>query len=232
MPGLTTRDSNLWLLVGMAVAAGVLGRVPVLHWAVYPFQLFNTFVHELSHGLAAIVTGGSFRNFEVYSDGSGVAQSAGGVRWIISSAGYLGSALVGGALILITASGVSPRRVLLGLGIGLAIACVLFVRNFFGIASGLVIAGAIVAAGLRLEARWASWLLLFLAVQTALNALDSLWGLVRLSTFHQSGQPTDAGNMAAATGVPAFVWAIVWSGLAILILWQAVRMAYLSQPAP
>jgi hypothetical protein len=38
--------------------------------------------------------------------------------------------------------------------------------------------------------------------------------------------------MQSATGVPAVVWALVWSSLAIVILWQAVRVAYLARPAP
>jgi hypothetical protein len=44
---------------------------------------------------SAVITGGAFRRFEINPDLSGVAFSAGGVAWIISSAGYVGSALFG-----------------------------------------------------------------------------------------------------------------------------------------
>lgn len=39
---------------------------------VYPFRLFGTFVHELSHGLAAVATGGEFQRFSVQPDVSGL----------------------------------------------------------------------------------------------------------------------------------------------------------------
>ncbi|MCU7884373.1 MAG: M50 family metallopeptidase, partial [Candidatus Thiodiazotropha sp. (ex Lucinoma annulata)] len=38
------------------VAALVLSAIPILH---YPFGWFETLFHELSHGLSAILTGGS-----------------------------------------------------------------------------------------------------------------------------------------------------------------------------
>ncbi|HEY1012556.1 MAG TPA: M50 family metallopeptidase [Herpetosiphonaceae bacterium] len=222
---LPARQSELWLLIGLAVLSGLLGRVWPFHLLLYPFVLFNTFIHEMSHGLAALLTGGSWLNFVVREDGSGQAITAGGVRWIISSAGYVGSALAGGGLLLLATKVSTARHVLLGLGIVFGLLCLLYVRNIFGILVGVAMTAALVWAGLKLQERWANLLLLFLAVQTGLNALDSLFGLMKLSTFHR-GQVTDAANMQQATGVPSVVWALLWSGLAGLILWQAIRLAY------
>jgi hypothetical protein len=219
------RNNDLWILIGLALLSVVLARLPLLSLLVYPFKLFNTFIHEMSHALAALLTGGRVDRFEIYHDGSGVALVRGGWTWIVASAGYLGSALVGGLLLLLTARGVAPRTVLLALGVILAIMCLLFVRNPFGIVTGLLLVAALIAAATRLEPRWSGGLLLFLTVQMCLKALDSLWDLLRISSSLRD-RATDAQIMQQATGVPSLVWALLWSAVALLILWQSVRMAY------
>ena len=56
-------------LAGLALLLIGLWQVPWLGGAVYPFRVFGTFVHELSHGLAAIATGGDFvRNAKRLAD--------------------------------------------------------------------------------------------------------------------------------------------------------------------
>jgi hypothetical protein len=189
-------------------------------------------VHELSHGLAAVLTGGSFRRFVVNADLSGTAISAGGITWIVVSAGYLGSAAFGGMLTLLSASAVPARRVLTILGFILGIMSLLFVRNLFGLAAGLVLAVMLAVAGRRLRERWAQGLLLLLAVQMMLNALDSVFGLIQLSSLHGTTR-TDAQIMAQATGIPAIAWAALWSILALAILASSLRFAYYhNAPSP
>lgn len=218
------RGRDLGALVFVALAILVLWHVPGLGLLFYPFRVFGTFVHEISHGLAAIATGGTFQRFVVNPDLSGTAWSAGGWSWLITSAGYIGSAVFGGALVLAAARGVRAQTLLFWLGAALGLLCLLFVRNLFGIASGLLLATALIVAAQRLPARWAEGLLLILAVQLMLGGLESLFGLVRLSAASQS--LTDAAIMAQATGVPALVWAVVWTVISLAMLVGTLRVAY------
>lgn len=218
------RGRDLGALVVVACAILVLWHVPVLGLLFYPFRVFGTFVHEISHGLAAIITGGTFHRFVVNPDLSGVAWSAGGWNWVVTSAGYIGSAAFGGLLVLIAARGVRAQTVLFWLGAALGMFCLLFVRNLFGIASGLVLAAALLFAAQRLPARWADGLLLVLAVQLMLGAIESLFGLVQLSAGSRA--LTDAAIMAQATGVPALVWAVAWTAISLSILFATLRIAY------
>lgn len=225
------RRREVLAALGLGLVSVLLWRLPAVGWLLFPFQLFNTFVHELSHGVAAIATGGSFRRFVVNPDLSGTAWSAGGVRWVVGSAGYVGSALFGGLLTILSARGVPARSVLFWLGVILGGTSLLFVRNLFGVTAGLLIAAALGLAGRRLPKLWADSLLLLLAVQMMLNALDSLLDLVQASTAAPDAV-TDAQIMAMLTGVPAVVWALLWSGIAITILWQSLRIAYRRPPPP
>src|SRR5579859_70249 len=68
----------------------------------YPLRLFVSLVHELGHGLTAILTGGKFLNFQVFPDGSGLAYTAGGSGFLVPQMGYLGAALFGALLLALT----------------------------------------------------------------------------------------------------------------------------------
>ncbi len=219
------------LVLVLAVVTVVMGRVPILGWLFYPFQVYGTFVHELSHGLAAILTGGAFRRFAVHPDLSGTATAAGGVSWIVTSAGYLGSAMFGALLTFLSASRVPARVVLLWLGLALGVLSLVFARNVFGIVSGLVLAALLMLAGRRLRESWADALLLFLAVQMMLDALDSVFDLMFLSALRAAPR-TDAQIMADATGIPALVWAALWTGVSLVILLSSLRVAYRRTPTP
>lgn len=211
-------------VLALGVAILLLWRVPYAEFAVYPFRLFATFVHELAHGGVAIATGGAFEHFFVNADLSGTAWTRGGIRWLVTSAGYVGCALAGNALILIAARGVSARAVLIGLGALLAVACLMFVRNAFGIATGLTLALALIIAGRRLPAAWRDGLLLVLAMQLVLDGFNSLLDLITLA-----GDPaihTDARTMAQLTGVPATLWALGWSLLSLVFFVLTLRIAY------
>lgn len=225
------RHREVLLVLGLALTTIIAWRLPVVGWLLYPFQVYGTFVHELSHGVAAVLTGGSFRRFVVNPDLSGTALSAGGIGWIVTSAGYIGSAIFGGILTLLSASNIPARRVLAGLGLTLGVLSLLFVRNLFGLAAGIVLAASLLAAGWRLRESWADGLLLLLAVQMMLNALDSVFDLVQLSAASGATR-TDAQIMAQATGIPAIVWAGLWTVVSLVILLASLRVAYRRTPSP
>jgi hypothetical protein len=96
----STRDQMLMLAIGAFVLVFILWQTSSS--VLYPFRLFVTFVHEAGHGLAALVTNGQFLRFEVFANGSGVATTAGGSRFLIPQMGYLGAALFGAALLYAT----------------------------------------------------------------------------------------------------------------------------------
>ncbi|MBI1878521.1 MAG: M50 family metallopeptidase [Chloroflexi bacterium] len=87
-------------LIGLAgLVSLIMAFVPGLGWLDYPFRLLLTMAHELGHGLAALLTGGEFVRFVIFPNGAGLAYTAGGWRWLIVPAGYVGVALFGAALI-------------------------------------------------------------------------------------------------------------------------------------
>lgn len=220
----TDRGWQRWFgLALLALALIGLWQVPWLGGLVYPFRVFGTFVHELSHGLAAILTGGDFVRFAVSPDLSGVAHSAGGIRFVVASAGYMGSAVFGGALLVLHARLMSSRTLLFALGLGLGLLCLLFVRNLFGIAAGLVLTLALVAAAVKLSTALSDLLVDVLALQLILDGYDSLFTVFALA--RAGGVRSDAETMASLTWLPATWWAVIWMLLSTVVLFATLRLA-------
>lgn len=218
---------DIILVVLFAFSTTLLWRAPVLGLLFYPFRLLNTFVHELAHGFAALLTGGQFERFVVHANMSGLALVRGGNLIVVASAGYLGAALFGGLLILLSATELAAQTILLGLGIGLGLLCVGFVRNGFGLLTGLLLAASLGAAGWFFADAAATLLVAVLALQMPLAAMHSLIDLVRRSVRRtRDGQVSDAELLARETHVPALVWATFWLLSALVIMVLTVTVAY------
>ena len=72
-------------MIGFVIALALL-QMQGLSFLTYPFRLFVTMIHELGHGLAAVLTGGDFVRFEVTKYGAGLAYTTGGSRFAIIQA--------------------------------------------------------------------------------------------------------------------------------------------------
>jgi hypothetical protein len=220
---------DVLLIVGLGLLSVILWNIPFIKLLLYPFWLFNTFIHEFGHAFALGMTGRRFRGVVIEPNREGVTKFEGRRGCILISAGYLGSALFGGFLILLTTADLSARAALLVLGVLFGILCLFFVTNCFGIIAGMVLAGALCVAGSYLDDQSAAMALLFLAVQTILASFDSLFVLVRIA---RSGRrhDSDAELMEAITAIPAVLWALLWCAVAIGILLWSVTVAYRDLP--
>jgi len=232
------RPQAMTLLVATAISV-VLWFIPFAEVLTYPFRLFVTFIHEIGHALAAVVTGNTVMSMSVAPNASGETYTTyGGLfsQVLISSGGYLGAMAFGALLLVLIRRAVAARIVLLVSGLA-----ILGVTSYFGLIKPLwtgmnlmgvpftVLASIGISAGLVLVARFASarvasFFVSFLAVQCVLNALFDLKTVFFLSSPFAPTVPTDAVNMSNATGIPAFLWAGFWIFLALGILWFAMRL--------
>lgn len=220
------RHEEVLIVLLLAVGSLVLSQLPVIGWFFYPFGLLGTFIHELCHGVATILTGGSFQSFEVRHNQTGTAWSRGGIDWIVNTAGYVGCTAVGGLLLLAAASDLEAGEVLFWFGVALAVSLFLL-RNLFGMVAGILMAGALIYLGMNLSDEWAEMVLLFLAVQVMLDSMRSLFMLVRVSRRRVDPlMKSDAQLMREITGIPAIIWASLWTMVSVVMLLWLVMLAY------
>jgi hypothetical protein len=234
------RPQAMTLLLA-AVLSIALWFIPFAEILSYPFRIFVTFIHEGGHALAALLTGNSVQSLSIAMNASGETYTTeGGMlsQMLVSSAGYLGSMTFGALLLVLIRRAVAARVVLLGsalLILGLTTIFGLLKPIFagsWGSLSGIpftLFAGTALAVGLFLVARFASakvatFVVSLLAVQCVLNALLDLKTVFFLSSPFAPAVPTDAVNMAHATGIPALFWAIIWIVAALGILSIALRL--------
>ena len=112
---LTNPRRDMWLAVAAFAIAVIIWQMQGLYFVTYPLRLFVTMIHELGHGLSAVFTGGDFLHFEVSQHGAGLAYTRGGTRFVIIQAGYLGTAIFGAVLLVVTNRTLRLRAIAMGL---------------------------------------------------------------------------------------------------------------------
>lgn len=189
---------------------------------VYPFKVFVVFLHELSHALAAVATGGRVAAITLDWRQGGATYTYGGNAFVMLSAGYLGSLLWGLALLAIARS--RPRwtpPAIQALGMLTVLVTLVYVRNGFGVAFGIVFGGVLFAAGRRLKRDAAVMLLTALGLTSALYALLD----IRSDIIERPGLESDAHMLAELTGIPTLFWGFLWAGIALASsLWLLHRL--------
>lgn len=123
------RRQTLLLALGAFALVFVMWQADLAAPLLYPFRLLVTFVHEAGHGLAALLSGGRFIEFQVFANGAGVTTTAGGSRLLILPAGYLGAALFGAVLLYAANRMRSVRLLTLILGVFFAGIALLFTQE-------------------------------------------------------------------------------------------------------
>jgi hypothetical protein len=226
------------VIVGLAaLAALALVLIPGLGLLSYPFRLLITIVHELSHGLVALLTGGAFLRFVVFPNGEGVAYTAGGWRLLVIPAGYLGSALFGASLIYLGRSVRWSRAamamlgaavLLLSLRYGLpSIATVQWSSGVITVVAGTAIGAAFLWVARKATTAWVLFLINLVAIQAGLTAFSDLFALVDLSSRFAGAPANDARAMTELTLVPALVWAVLWAVVALALIGAAIWRTWL-----
>jgi hypothetical protein len=236
-PQLTLLLFATLISIGLWIASWYL---PILSYAVYPLQLFATFIHEGGHVLATVLTGNSVQSLSVSPDTSGAvwSQSSGWFsQLLISSSGYLGTTAFGAGLLawirfgyssrialLISAGFVAVMTIVFGFlaPIMSLFATVTFGGLLFTVFSGLILAGVLVAIAKFGTMKWTNFAVAFLAVQSLLNAVFNLVDLFLITTT--TSAHSDAANMAASTGIPGIVWVFIWMGISIFMISLGLRM--------
>jgi hypothetical protein len=215
-------NSKLRFLAGFALFFAVLW----LLWdtpLVYPLKIFVVLLHEVSHAMMSVATGGSIERITLDPMQGGACYCPGGNAFLTLSAGYLGSLLWGGLML----SAAQTSRVksewvngLIGaLVIGLTL---LYVRNAFGFVFGIAFGLAMFAVSKKLSDGVNRALLLTLGLTSALYAVLD----IKSDILERPEARSDAAMLAEITGIPTAVWGILWIGIALAFSAWLFRRAY------
>jgi hypothetical protein len=183
-----------------------------------PFKIFVVFIHETGHALATLLTGGRVLAMVITPWQSGYVTPLGGNALVIASAGYVGSAVFGGIMLSLAGRKPWTQRIFATLAIVFGVVTLCFVQNLFGWIFGL---GTTAIFSLLAYKRFSFSVYLV----DILAVMSSMYAVYDLTDFLLIGARTDAVILASITGVPAVIWALVWSAMSLLVVYGAGKRA-------
>lgn len=204
-------------LILFIVAAFIVDYLPFIN---LPFLWSETFFHEISHGLAALLTGGSIHNISLNFNGSGLCVTSGGVRFIVTFFGYAGSALWG-LLIYRVANALTPAssKLMIAIMVGmLAVTLVLWARDIPTITILIV---------LLLMYSLPLYKSLFISVKAFIQLVGIfvLLDAIRSPLYLLDGRDLgDGASLAELTWLPEIFWVALWFLIALgclYLLWNS-----------
>jgi hypothetical protein len=217
----------------IAILTVFVSHSPGFSWIFAPVNIFTTAIHELGHASVCLLTGGHVSGLTIVSDGAGhggLTFCLGGNPFLYTQSGYLGAAFFGCLLIYLGQFPKFAKSLLTMMGLVMGFAALFLVSGSLlvpghflqGVGSLLwtgLMSVALTFAGVKLKPGLAHLVVLFLAVQTALNSLTAFGDLLSASLGVDGYTGfSDASNMAMITGIPAVIWSVFWAGTSILMV--------------
>src|SRR5512135_3589831 len=193
-----------FILAALFIAVWILWETPV----VYPVKIFVVCLHELGHAVAALLTGGQVVSIQIFPEEGGLTLTRGGWPFIITSAGYLGSMLLGGTLLYLSSYRRWARHLMLVLAVLMVLSTLLFFRNFFAVLYGLLVAAAMFFSAYRLSVNVNFYIVRFIAVASCLYVLLDIRSDLFAPSSGGQGMVNDAAALSQLTGIPAIFWAV------------------------
>ncbi len=204
---------RFWLIL---FAALVISQVPLVS---IPFKWLESYFHEISHGLAALITGGSIVQIQLFPNGAGLCTTRGGMSFLISFMGYAGAALWGMGIYFVASMHQRVAQVLSGIIALLLVTTLIFWAR--DILTFIIITVLLAVVLLKFKYSKLSYLQISLQITGALillNSVKSPWYLVDGRNFG------DGAALSQLTAIPEFIWVVLWFSIGVAgIVWLAKK---------
>ncbi|MCP4220327.1 MAG: M50 family metallopeptidase [bacterium] len=231
---MSEKQKDILVTAGMFIAVLLLWNT----FLIYPIKLFVVALHELSHGLAAIISGGSIDHIQVdpriggycyyYLPGDAGFLS----KSFVASAGYLGSMLLGSAIFILASRSTRDRAITFGVGMVMLIITIFVIKTgeLFGILFCLGFAAFLFASSKWLPDTFHDKFLKFLGLTSCLYAIID----IKEDLIVRSGIGSDADRIAEMLGAPSLSVpiGIGWVILALVVLFFTFKFAYKPKGTP
>lgn len=185
-----------------------------------PFKLYTTAIHEGWHALITLITGGEIVEISLENNGSGHVVSRGGLLILITSAGYIGSAITGGLLIISAKSETVSKISLFLISLIIIILNIIYIDSYASVAFLSSIAMSLILLNIIFKTSLSNNIAIFLGT---ILAVDS-FGDIRKIIF-QIPYKTDAGILARNLGMEFMTIpiAIIFSVICMYIWWLSIK---------
>ena len=213
----------IYWFAGLAL---LLPRIPVIgKW----FNIINTAIHELGHALMALILEGSVKKIELFNDATGTATTSTKTKFgsiLVALAGYPFASLVSYFIFYLLSVGYN-KGFLLGISILFLFMLIFWIRNIYGaiwVIAFCALNGYLIHIN---NEKYIQIVTLLYAVFIAVDALYSALTVLFLSIF-QKNNVSDATLLKKSTGIPAFIWGLLFAGFSGYVFYCIVLFAHLA----
>lgn len=216
------QPSNLFYLI--LVLTLIVTRIPFI--GKY-FRVVDTIIHETAHALMAVATSGKVMSINLFADTSGntVTKSSNKLGMVlVSLAGYPVSSLTALLLMYLITTGNHLFIIFILVSVAM-VGMILFIRNGYG----LLWAGTFSVL---------NFLVIYFDNKLLIQSLSIFYTLIILTdsviaplylmvlSVTQSAKAGDATNLKKATHIPAVIWALLFSAIALYCCYWAVKIGF------
>ncbi len=186
---------------------------------ILPLKILVVFLHELSHALAIVLTGGSVESFSVSPQQGGLVIGRGGNRFVSLSAGYLGSLLLGMGLLIIALRTDMDRAVLGVFGGVMLLVTLLYVRDPFAMAFCAGFGAVMLGAAWYMSRKLCDLVLRVIGLTSMIYVPFDIFD----DTIRRAGLRSDAYMLAEEFGGTTLMWGGLWLVLSFVMIIYCLR---------
>ena len=206
-----------WQLIVLIGFVFALWTTPVI----IPLKILIVFLHELSHAGMTVLTGGDVVSLSVSANQGGEVLSRGGSRFLILTAGYLGSLMIGLAL-LISAMRTNADRMIMGLfGALMIFVTILYIRDQFAIMFCIGAGVAMLLTAKFLPRDVNDLVLRVIGLTSMIYVPYDIFS----DTIARSSLRSDARMLAEEFGGATVLWGGSWLVISLVVITFALRYA-------
>ncbi|KAL6048073.1 Peptidase m50B-like domain-containing [Balamuthia mandrillaris] len=213
-----------WIFLGMT---GSFFVIILLLWNspfLFPWKLFTVLLHELSHALAGVLTCAKIKGIEVNLDEGGVTHMEGGRRSITLPAGYLGSAVWGAIMIILSFSRVLSVWASLFLILAVLISMWWAKKNLVALTVSVIflciLLGLLALCFTGVDER-ALGVRLYLSFVGVMSCMFSTFDIYD-DTIRRRVNESDASQCAQMTPCTPRCWGVIWFFISLIFFLGAV----------
>jgi hypothetical protein len=201
----------------LLIVAIVIKQLPLIS---IPFNWLESYFHEVSHGIAAILTGGNVLQIQLFANGAGLCTTQGGIGFVISFAGYAGATLWGWGIYRLASAHQKVAQIFSVLILLLLFSSIVFwgrdLLTWFilGVLAGLFL--------LTFKLKKIHYLQRLMQLFGLLILLNSLSSPSYLLDGRHLG---DGAALSSMTLIPEIIWVLIWFSIALLALYSLYKTA-------
>ncbi len=189
---------------------------------IYPIKLFAVLMHEFSHGIATLLTGGNIASIEINPNLGGQCLSNGGNIYVIAFAGYLGSMFWGALLFYSSYNYKAGVWITTSISIMILALTILYVNGTFGLLSATAFAALLFISSILFNRKLNYYLMKFLGLICCLYVIVDIKEDLITLTYRE----TDAQLLANLTNIPSIFWGVLWLIISVTTLYFLLKYSY------